>query len=619
MDDLNETKATTTQEEENKPRTGPESVRLWHERVSLAKQATEDWSRKEGADRVTQEYNGKFELFFNGLKGKIPVPPINEIFAYVQADVAGTYNRDPYLSVNPKAGTPQGAKLWEVILNYYWRHLRNKDEIELEIIDKDLAGYGFHKVGYEVESEGAEEDLKIIHEGLYSKRVEWKDIVWNFGAEKPPYDCLWMAQRIVKPLEIVKKKYPAAKKLQGTQNPEVDKNAYDKATYKDDISVAVLWEVWDKQTRHVYLIAEGLNDKYLEKPRPWPEYVDEFPFLMYWDFYAPTKRRPMSAIIPWEPQIHEKMVLMAAAVNHAKRWNRQMLLKKGTVSDNDLDKIERGDDGAIIDYTGTGNLAENSKMLEWGNMPTDYYLLMDRLAAIQRDVNGQPEFERGGVTKTTSRTEGELQMIQAGAKGRQDRKIDRFESHLENIARHMMAHLKANFDFEETVRITGEPPEAVIQALGEHFDPLTGNVKFTPQDIEGDYEVEVKAGSTLPLNRETKKQVLQMVLMTLSKFEGPMTPPLIKAIVSEILREYDMKSLEEAYAQELQMFAGEKQKKDQEGNALEAKAKTQAQKNVAQAGKVQVDTQAQQIENELTVAAAKQQMAMMGAMGNGGM
>lgn len=589
---------TSTQEEDEKPRNGPELVKLWQERVSLAKQSNDDWSRKDGADRLVQEYNGKFEIFNNGLKGKIAVPPINAIFSYVQSDVANTYNRDPYISVNPKAGTVKGAKLWEVILNYFWRHLRTKEEVEIEIIDKDLVGFAFHKAGWEVESQGAEEDLKITKEGLYSRRVNWKDIVWNFNSERVPYDCLWMAQRIVKPLNVVKSKYKNAKSLKGVKSPEIEKNAYDKALFKDDISVAVLWEIWDKQERKIYLIAEGLNSKFLEDPKPWPDYINEFPFLMYWDFYAPDKKRPLSGVLTWEAQVHEKMILISAALNHAKRWNRQMLLKKGSVSKNDLDKYERGDDGAIIDYTGAGDLDKNVKFLDWGPMPTDYYMLMDRLSAIERETSGQPEFERGGVTKTTSRTEGELRMIQQGARGREDRKIDRFETHLENIARHMMAHLKANFDFDSTVRITGETPEEVLEALGDHLDQETGTVMFTPQDIEGDYEVEVKSGSTLPLNRETKQSILQMLLVTIAKLQGIPIPPTLKVIISEILREYDMKEIEEAYVEEQRQRDSMEKQKAQQGDSQDAKTQTQATKNLAQARKVAADTQKQELENQ---------------------
>lgn len=585
------TTETAAPSDEWKPRNTPQQVKLWQERVSIAKRELDDWARTSGANRFVDEYNGKFEIFFNGLKGKIPVPPINAVFAYVQADVANTYNRDPYIAINPKAGTVLGAKLWEVIVNYHWRKGKTKDEVEPEIIDKDLVGYGGHKVGYEVETEGAEEDLKILREGLYSARVDWKDLVWNLGAKKPPRDCMWMAQRIVKPLSYIKRKYPAAAKLEGTQNPELDKAAYDTAQYKDDIKVAVLWEIWDAENREILLIAEGMGDKWLAPPQQWPEYMEEFPFMMYWDFYAPGKSRPMSAIAPWEAQVLEEMILLAAAVNHHKRWNRQMLVKKGSVSSNDLDKVERGDDGAIIDYTGTGDLDKNVKFFDWGQLPTDFFLLMDRLAALRRDVSGQPEFERGGVTKTSTRTQSELQMIKAGAKGRSDRRVDRFETHLENIARHMMMHLKANFDFEETVRIVGGTPEEVIQALGNHYDPITQTVTFTPDEIAGEYEAEIKAGSTLPLDRETRLEILQSVLNMLAAVDpAALASPVISALIQEILDEYDIKSLEEAFKMQMEMQQQQQAAEEQSQGVEEQKSKAEAAKRVAQTEEIATKT-----------------------------
>ena len=93
----------------SQPKTEAEQVTFWHDRVSTAKKSLEAWSRESGADRFIEEYNGKFTLFLNGLRGKIPVPPINEVFSYVQTDLANLYNRDPYISVNPKAGSVRSA------------------------------------------------------------------------------------------------------------------------------------------------------------------------------------------------------------------------------------------------------------------------------------------------------------------------------------------------------------------------------------------------------------------------------------------------------------------------------------------------------------------------------
>lgn len=590
---------TSIDSDTKEPQNKKDAVKLWHERVSLAKQGSDEWFRTSGSDRITEEYNGKFKILSN-LKGRIPVPPINTIWAYVQTDVANTYNRDPYISVNPKAGTVLGAKLWETIINYYWKRLKVKEEVEPEIIDKDLCGFAWHKVGYQVETEGSGEELKLKHESLYSARVDPKDVVWNFGAKDPPNDCLWMAQRITKPLNYIKEKYPKAKGLKGVPSSDIDKNLFEKSIFKDDISFAVLWEIWDGQKKEIIVIAEGMTDDYLEPPRPWPDYISEYPFIYYFDFYAPGEKRPKSAILPWEPQVHEEMVMMAAAVNHHKRWNRQAIVKNGFLDAGELDKMERGDDCGYLLANGTGSVQDNVLQLDWGSMPVDYYMLIDRLKSIRGDVSGQSEFMRGGVTKTTTRTEGELQLIAQGAKGRVDRRIDRFETHLENIARQMLAHLKANFDFEETVFITGMAPEGLVEILGNHYDPITKAVRFTPNEIEGEYDVEIKSGSTIPLNRENKVQLLQNVMRTLGAVSSGPTGPFLRVVIKELLDEYDMKSLEVAESEEIQMQDKMAAQAAQSGNANEIKARSQGAKNAMQAKKISADTDKIDLENMIT-------------------
>lgn len=582
----------TAPEEKQKPKTEAEHVGLWHERITIAKKCHEDWVQSSGAKRFNDEYSGKFEVSFHGRRGKIPVPPINDVFAYVQSDIAATYNRDPYISVVPRAGSVIGSKLLEVLLNYEWREQKVKEEIEYEIMDKDLVGYGWHKVGHTVQSEGTGEQLKIIKQSLYSMRLAWGDVLWNIGARRPPFDCQWMAQRIVRPLDDIKARHPNAKTLKGAMHPDIDENTYKKALYKDDIDVCVFYEIWDARTKKIYKVAEGLKDKYLDDPIDWPPYLDEFPFLMYFDFIVPGSPRPMSAIAPWEPQILEKMVLLASAINHCKRWNRQMIVNNGAIDENALDKFERGDDGAIITNNGTGEIDKNIKLLDFGPLPTDFYQVMDRLDAIARYINGQPEFFRGGVTKTSTRTDGELDKIGQGAKWRVDRKIDRLESHLENIARHMLAHLKGNFDFEKTVKVVGETPEEVIQQLGDLYDPTTQTATFSENMITGEYDVEVRAGSTLPLNEETQEAVLRDVMTNVAQVaaRGPMSP-FLNAVIQELLSKYKIKSLEEAYKLEFEMAREQMAKSQGQASIEDTKVMADADKRTAQAKQITAETE----------------------------
>lgn len=576
-------------------------VGLWQERIRLAKRNQDTWSDETGAARFEDEYEGKFDLNLMGLKGKIKVPPINEVFAFVQTDIALTSFKDPYITVTPKkGGTVKGAAIWEAVLNHDWRELAVKEEIDLEIIDKDLVGLAWHKVGNAVESEGTGDQLKIVSEKLYSMRVEWRDLVWNLGSRRPPKDCRWMAQRITQPIEDMKKKYPAAAKLEGVRNPDIDDKGYRDAENKEDAQVGIKWEIWDARGKQILCIAEGLSDKWLAPPRPWPEHLDEFPFLMYWDYACPKKGRPMSAIAPWEAQVLEKMVILAQAVNHVKRWNRQLMVKKGAIDPNSLDKFERGDDGAILENTGTGDLEKTVKFMDFGQMPVDFYLLMDRIDQIRTAVSGQPTFEQGGSTKTTTRTLGELEYMKAGSGGRSDRKVDRLETHMENIARHMMAERQASFDMEETIQVTGETPEAVIEAFKDNFDPITGTLKFKPVEITGEYASEVKAGSTLPPNKETRMAVLDKILDTVAMVvkDGPMSP-FLNQLIQEILRDFEVKGLEEAYKKEQEQARAAQADAQKVQDVETAKTAMEAEKRKAQAD--QIDAETAVLEENLTL------------------
>jgi hypothetical protein len=560
-------------------------VALWLERIQITSKAQNDWADQSGAKRFIKEYKGDYGIMFHTRLKKVPIPPINEVFAYVQSDIAMTYNRDPYISVNAEAGTTKGAALWEVILNYYWRKLEIKEEIEHEIIDKDLVGYGWHKVG--MTSDGK----------LYSNWLKWDDVVWNLNAKRPPVDCSWMAHKITMPLAKAKAMYPNAKTLEGAKSPDVDDDTFKRSAYKDDIKVAVIWEVWDTDGKEILLLAEGLKDQYLEDPKPWPEYQSQYPFSMYFDFIVPNSSRPMSAIAPWEPQLLEKMVIMGSAVNHAKRWNRQAFVKNGQIDDNALDKYERGDDGAVITYNGDN---ADIKFADFGPLPTDFYLLMDRLDAMSRSINGQPEFSRGGVTKTNTRTIGELQLMEQGVQGRQARKVDRLETHLENIAKLMKINLEASFDMEEAIKITGETPDNIIQALGQNYNPQTQTVTFTPEEIKGEYDVSIKAGSTLPLDRQNKIRMLETILTTVAQAvaSGNSMSPFMHELIQEILKEYDIKGLREAYdaevAQKIQAAQQDKGKQTVE----QVKTQAETAKRMAQTQQIKVQT-------ELDVAKAK--------------
>lgn len=573
-----------------KPKNEKEEVKQWLDRVNVARRYRDRIQDELGVGRFTKQYLGNYDVRL----GNIMVPAVNDVYAYTQSLIAGLNNKEPYIAVNARTnGSIKGAAILEVALNYHWRELKIKEETELELMDVTLAGDAWHKTGYSAQSVGSGETLKLKSEKIYSNRVSYKDIVFNIGSRKAPKDCQWMAQRIVRPTRDVRDEYGiSADKLKGGPHPALNDSEFKSANFKSDLNFSTLWEIHDARERKICLVAESY-DQYLKKPVEWPDYVDEFPFDNLWFNAIVDEPFHMPDIKPWEPQILEKIKVLAMILNHMKRWNRQLIVRKGAIDVQDMDKFEKGIDGSIVEVNVPGNESINNVMTAatYAPLPPEIWSLLNKLDEIAANVNGQPAFDRGGSTVTKTRTLGELEFMKGGSKSRTDRKVSRLENYLGDIARKIIVQMKANFDLEEIVYITGDTPENIVAAFQDKFDPVTQSVKFTKEDITGEYDVSVRAGSTLPMDRETRMQVLSQVLqqsMQLAQLPG--IPPFVQVVIQEILRDYDIKALQQAFDEQLQ-----KQQQTEEGQAVQQqtdmeKIKAETAKRQAQAQSVNADT-----------------------------
>jgi hypothetical protein len=572
--------------DEKKPKDAESQVRLWLERVNIAQSWRDRMHSDAGVDRFLDEYNGEYKVKLANMQ----VPPVNDVYAYVQASIAGLYFQNPEVAVNPKkSGSILGSYILESAVNYYFRELDTQDEVEKEIVDCLLTGDGFHKVGKNTRTVGSGESLKLVSDKLYSVRVSWKDMVFNIGTREIAKDCVWMAQRIVRPTHEVKEMFPGNEDLKGGPHPSLTPGEVESAQFKGDLNFTTMWEIHDVKEKKIYHVAEGFYKKFLRKPTKWPEYMDEFPFLNLWFNYVPDEPYHMSDIKPWEPQVLEKIKLVAMILNHVKRWSRQLLVKEGGMAPSEQTKLEQGVDGAIIKTKGAPR--EVAEVLQYAPMPPEIFTLIQILDQISREVNGQPAVDRGAPEATKTRTLGELEFIKAGAKGRTDRKIKRIEKHMENIARHLIMHMKDNFDVEQAVRITGQPPDKILEAFGDRYDAVSHSVTFTKEDIQGEYDVEVRAGSTLALDKQTRQQVLQSILEKAAQLAAlPRIPPFLEAIITEMLRDFDIQSLEDAFKQQQEMAQMNMGKETAIQQVQTEKTQAEADKRRAQADQIRTET-----------------------------
>lgn len=566
-------------------------VQKWQDRISVSRRWRDTVSEENNWENLLSEVEGKYDVVL----GNTQVPPINEMFAYKDSTLANLYYKDPFIAVNPKKdATIQSAYILEAGVNHLWGELKLKADIELEISDALFVGHAWNKVGSQTKTSGSGDLLRITKDSIYANRVSWRDMYMNVGCKNPPKDNVWLAQRIYRPTEDVKKDYGrVAKELKGSAYPSVDIKYMKNVLYKEDFNFTAIYEVWDAYERKIYTLADEINNKWLEDPRPWPDYLDEFPYQMLSFHSIPDKPYPQSDVGPWEPLVKEKIKLFTMCLNFAKRWNRQIVIKKATMGLQELDKFEKGIEGSILQASTTGDIQNAFKMLDWGSMPPDFFMLLDRLDAMIDRIRGQSQFQQGGVTKTSTRTSSELELIKGGADARTDRKQDRIETHCENIARQLIMQMKNNFDVPYVASITGKEPKEIIQAFKDQgiYDPASQTIKFDKKQIQGDFDVSVKAGSTLPLDKGTRDKILNSVYqMSIPLAQAQVVPPFIGEIIKELLKDYEMKGLEAAFDKQEQDAQKNAEASAEEGNVNTQKTMAETAKRNAQAQNVQVDT-----------------------------
>lgn len=569
----------------------PQQVKRWHDRIAVSKRWRDQVAEENNWERFLDELKGKYDVVL----GNTQVPPIGEMFSYKDASLANLYYRDPYIAVNPKKdATLASAFILEAGVNHLWSELKLKRDIELQITDALFVGHAWNKVGNNTKTSGSGDQLMIVEDSIYANRVSWRDMFMNVGCKQPPRDNLWLAQRIYRPTEDVKKDYgKVTKNLNGSTHPSVEEKYRKNILYREDFNFTALYEIWDARERKIYLIADELMDKYLEDPRPWPDYIPEFPYQMLSFHEIPDEPYPQSDIAPWEPQVKEKIKIFTMALNHIKRWNRQLVIKKGTMSGTELDKFEKGIDGSILYATTTGDIQAAMKVLDFGSLPPDIYMILDRIDALIDRVRGQSQFQQGGVTKTATRTEGELQLIKGGADARSDRKQDRVESHCSAIAEHLIIQMKNNFDVPFIARITGKEPPEIIQAFQDQgiFDPVSKTIQFNKDDIKGEFDVSVKTGSTLPLDKMTRDKILDQVMQMGAQMAAvPSVPPFLAEVIKERLRDYEIKGLQVAFDQQEQAAQAQDVAKSADSQVQIQKVQAETAKRNAQAQNVQIDT-----------------------------
>lgn len=606
-----------------------DEVKSWLRTIAKVEKNRDDIASKAGWKRFIDEYKNDWG-FLQG-KVKIPIIPINLIYAYVKTEIARLYFRDPWITVNPKRMEDIGAsQIAEQIVNYVWGELNLKQEIKKTLLEAIVVGHSYIKVGYvaefgTVESQPGEPEKRgpgrpkkdkvdevmtseyIKSENVFAYHVPYTDVLFDPSATFPPtHSARWMAHKITKPLRAIKESgiYRHTDMLK-TSAP-ADMSSDDHGTFKEkgadgsqDVKSATLWEIYDLDHMKIYTVSPGC-DYYLNEI-DYPEHLSGgLPFSMLAFNPIPGETYPLSDVAAQEGLAIEMTKIVAIWINHLKRHNRQIIVEPDLFTPDEKNKFMDGNDGSIIEANGP--IADKYYVPQYPPVQSDSYQIYNEIYKLHQIVSGQTPADQGGQAKVPTRTLGELRLQLGGGHARADEKVDVLEDFIAEIARKLLGIMQKKYDLPKITRIVGprsiqqkiqgsleQRPSAQAQIPGSDGQ-MQGNpvqaqsfqsdfgFSWNRQDILGEMDVDVVAGSTVPMDKSSNLEVMEKMIPLLPA-AGIMPGSLAaKEYAREIFRMVGNHSLEAI----IDLTDQQPQQPQQDPKMLEIQAKIQAKQQESQ-------------------------------------
>lgn len=554
---------------------------LWINRITRREAALKNKASSSHWERYISEYKGDFSEMLGGTK----VIPLNLIYSYVRTRTPDLYLQDPYFEFTPKQRTTIGsAKLKEIAVNDMWHRKKFKKEIKKGIQDGKLVSHAWYKVGYNANLGNVEEyennTENSNNEDYFLYRINWRHVLFNDEAVDVPYDCTWIAHKFFVPLATAKKtkEWKGREDLVGVKLSGNDTQADQKiisSAVQGDTEFAELYEVWDKIEKKVYIMSTHQKVGIMHE-RPWPyETMQGFPFLFL--NFSPLNDDPygISDVGMGEAHVLEKTKIRTAFLEHLKRGNRQLLTKVDNFTDDAKDAFRRGDDTALLEVENPDAV----KALPYAAFQPDVFGLESRLDDDLSQIWGQRAVDRAGQARTQTRTKFELQKQSSGSDIRTQEERNIIQDLTEEAAEKLGCLLEQFATELYYVKLTGYKPEEVAGMLAERSSALApgavnSHYGFTilSEDIKGPVDVRVKEGSAIPLDKQSKIELLKEIAQMYMAMKARPNGPFIGAVAKMLVEESGLHELSDALVAEAQFEAQQQQASQEAQQQQEALA-----------------------------------------------
>jgi hypothetical protein len=429
-----------------------------------------------------------------------------------------------------------GSMITEQIANYQWRHWDYKKATQQAIKDFLIMGIGWTKIGWRyreglqpVTPEEQQQDLAQLeaqlnmeaaaNPAMAAEMPTPEDIAATLPTEKTvvledrpfvervsPFDIqvdpnatsmedvMWIAQRIVRPLEEAKKDdryspsaraklkadgvFLADKAIRTGSTPDAHKGM--------DVELTTIWEFYDIRKNWLCVFGQDC-DEFLVSPEPMP-YSFGHPFEPIFNYTIPDKFYPMGELEAMEPLQQELDKVRSQMMEARKKFGRKYIYRESSFGPEGVAALQSDRDNVMVAVIEEQTpLDQAIQPLPQSQLDPQAYQYSEIIEMDIDRVTGVNEYMRG-ATPQQRQTAYAASMIQSAADARAAAKLDNVEDFMSRIARKLIMLNQQYLEGEQVLRVAG-PNGAMAW------------VQYNRDDIQGEYDYGVEAGSTQPKKR----------------------------------------------------------------------------------------------------------------------
>jgi hypothetical protein len=462
-----------------------------------------------------------------------------------------TPTKPPYNTKQGMVDTNTGAMALEVLLEWYYKHLRVHRSTRKCLYDTLIGFWGILEFGYTLTTEKVyvrnnKRELlnvdEIIRENeVFVKRRNPDDFRRDpEGEDHLLEDDRWIALRFCHSLKDIKQNslFENTRNLKSNFTMKTDYGA-NTLSEKNQINIDMSfgkhdpeifervegWWIWDKKLRRRMAVVDE-HDKFLANA-PFPDWMDNiegFPVEVMYLNENPDEAMPVGDIEIYKKAQDEINQIGSYQLAHIRKISQRKYVANDQMDETEDVKLQHGPDGTVIRVK--GNPGEKIMALQDASISQDIYIVQKQKKMEASAAANVPEQDRGFSRNFETATEPAL--INAGSQTiRQDQR-GLFEGFINRSIAKMAKIIQKTLDskisvpldqgqFDRLIKAGNNPNEnpQTINFIASKLGKIVGDkdqiylqpwFNLESKDIKGDYDYTIEVGSTAPINQEVRKR-----------------------------------------------------------------------------------------------------------------